>query len=427
MKVDLNQFRGACSCKKEHNIEIDTILLEEGAVKKLPGILKDTGFKKLTMICDENTYEAVGKQAEDLLTGLTKVLLKGADIHADEASVGRVMDQLKDQGRPDALVAAGSGTIHDITRYCAFDMDLPFISIPTAASVDGYTSTVAAMTLQGFKKTVPSCAPKIIVADSDILKEAPLRLTASGVGDLLGKYTALADWKIAHLITGEYFCQEICRMEEEALEIMCSSLPGLKERNISSYEQLMYGLLLSGLAIQMTGNSRPASGTEHHMSHLWEMEAVNPRLDFYHGEKVGVGLVLSSGIYHKAAEYLKKGDYKLKDAVPFEEELIRNCFAGRKLDDIIIEENQPNLLDEISPSILRQKEDDLIEILNQVPEAEQLKAYLNQVNGVCSLKDLGMEERMKERTARVSPYVRQRLTFMRLLKFYDFYESVIRG
>lgn len=186
MKVDLNQFRGACSCKKEHNIEIDTILLEEGAVKKLPGILKDTGFKKLTMICDENTYEAVGKQAEDLLTGLTKVLLKGADIHADEASVGRVMDQLKDQGRPDALVAAGSGTIHDITRYCAFDMDLPFISIPTAASVDGYTSTVAAMTLQGFKKTVPSCAPKIIVADSDILKEAPLRLTASGVGDLLG-------------------------------------------------------------------------------------------------------------------------------------------------------------------------------------------------------------------------------------------------
>lgn len=427
MKVDLNQFRGACSCKKEHNIEIDTILLEEGAVKKLPGILKDTGFKKLTMICDENTYEAVGKQAEDLLTGLTKVLLKGADIHADEASVGRVMDQLKDQGRPDALVAAGSGTIHDITRYCAFDMDLPFISIPTAASVDGYTSTVAAMTLQGFKKTVPSCAPKIIVADSNILKEAPLRLTASGVGDLLGKYTALADWKIAHLITGEYFCQEICRMEEEALEIMCSSLPGLKERNIASYEQLMYGLLLSGLAIQMTGNSRPASGTEHHMSHLWEMEAVNSHLDFYHGEKVGVGLVLSSDIYHKAAEYLKKGDYKLKDAVPFEEELIRKCFAGRKLDDIIIEENQPNLLDEISPSILRQKEGQLTEILEQVPEDEQLKAYLNQVNGVCSLTDLGLEQRMKERTARVSPYVRQRLTFMRLLKFYDFYESVIRG
>lgn len=427
MNVDLNQFKGACSCKREHNIEIDTILLEEGAVKKLPGILKNTGFKKLTMICDENTYEAVGRQAEDLLTGLSKVLLKGTDIHADETSVGRVMDQLKNQGRPDALVAAGSGTIHDITRYCAFELDIPFVSIPTAASVDGYTSTVAAMTLQGFKKTVPSCAPKIIVADSSILKDAPLRLTASGVGDLLGKYTALADWKIAHLITGEYFCQEICRMEEEALEIMCSSLPGLKERNISSYEQLMYGLLLSGLAIQMTGNSRPASGTEHHMSHLWEMEAVNPRLDFYHGEKVGVGLVLSSGIYHKAAEYLKKGDYKLKDAVPFEEELIRNCFAGRKLDDIIIEENQPNLLDEISPSILRQKEDDLIEILNQVPEAEQLKAYLNQVNGVCSLKDLGMEERMKERTARVSPYVRQRLTFMRLLKFYDFYESVIRG
>lgn len=79
-------------------------------------------------------------------------------------------------------------------------------------------------------------------------------------------------------------------MEEEALEFMCKSLPGLKKGEIDAYEQLMYGLLLSGLAIQMVGNSRPASGTEHYMSHLWEMEAVNPHLDFYHGEKVGTGL-----------------------------------------------------------------------------------------------------------------------------------------
>lgn len=427
MEIDLNQFKGDCSCKKEHNIEIERILLEEGAVQKLPGILKETGFQKLIMICDENTYGAVGKQTEDLLAGLTKVLLKGTYIHADEASVGYVMSQLKDLGKLDALVAAGSGTIHDITRYCAFELGLPFVSIPTAASVDGYTSTVAAMTLQGFKKTVPSCAPKIIVADSGILKKAPMRLTASGVGDLLGKYTALADWKIAHLITGEYFCREICRMEEEALEIMCKSLPELKKGTISAYEQLMYGLLLSGLAIQMAGNSRPASGTEHHMSHLWEMEVLNPYLDFYHGEKVGVGLVLSADIYHEAAEYLRKGRYRLRDEVPFEERLVRKYFAGRKLDDIIIEENQPNLLDTISPAILKQKEKQLIEILDQVPKAVELEAYLKQAGGVCSLKELGLDQKMKEHTARVSPYVRQRLTFMRLLKFYDFYETVIQG
>lgn len=427
MEIDLKQFEGTCFCKKEHHIEIDKIVLEDGAIEKLPGILEETPFRNLVMICDEITYEAAGQRVQQLLDGPDLILLRGSNIHADETSVGYVMEQLREKRKPDAFVTVGSGTLHDITRYCAFDLGIPFISVPTAASVDGYTSTVAAMTLQGFKKTVPSCAPKMIVADSGILKKAPLRLTASGVGDLLGKYTALADWKIAHLLTGEYFCQKVCRLEEEALEIMCKSLSGLKRGEVSAYEQLMYGLLLSGIAIQMVGNSRPASGTEHHMSHLWEMEAINPYLDFYHGEKVGTGLIISSEIYHKAAEHLKKGQYTIKDSVGLEKELIQKYFAGRGLNDIILEENQPNLLDQISPSVLREKEDQLIEILDQVPEAEQLRAYLDQVGGVSSLEDMGLEKGMEALTARVSPYVRQRLTFMRILKFYDFYEKVIQG
>lgn len=427
MEIDLKKLEGACSCQREHHVYIDKILLEDGAVEKLPLLLKDTPFQNLVMICDENTYEIAGKQTEQLLHISETVMLKGRGIHADETSVAYVMGQLRGREWPDALITVGSGTLHDITRYCAFDLGIPFISVPTAASVDGYTSTVAAMTLQGFKKTVPSCAPMMIAADSRILMEAPLRLTASGVGDLLGKYTALADWKLAHLLTGEYFCPRVCGLEEEALEIMCRSLPGLKKGEISAFEQLMYGLLLSGLAIQMVGNSRPASGTEHHMSHLWEMEAVNPCIDFYHGEKVGTGLVISSEIYHKAAECLRDGRYSIRGSVPLEKELIRKCFAGRGLNDIILEENQPNLLDQISPSVLREKEGRIIEILEQVPKAETLRAYLDEAGGVSSLEDLGLEKGMKALTARVSPYVRQRLTFMRILKYYDFYESVIQG
>ena len=163
------------------------------------------------------------------------------------------------------------------------------------------------------------------------------------------------------------------------------------------------------------------------MSHLWEMEAVNSCLDFYHGEKVGTGLVISSEIYHRAAECLRNGRYGIKRSVPLEKELIRKCFAGRGLNDIILDENQPNVLDQISPSVLKEKEDRIIEILEQVPKAETLRAYLDQAGGVSSLEDLGLEKRMKALTARVSPYVRQRLTFMRILKYYDFYESVIQG
>ena len=116
-----------------------------------------------------------------------------------------------------------------------------------------------------------------------------MRLTASGVGDLLGKYTALADWKITNILDGEYICDRICEMEYDALDKLKESLDGLSNRDINAYEELMYGLLLSGLAMQMTGHSRPASGAEHHMAHFWEMAVINEEiiamLEKVHGVK----------------------------------------------------------------------------------------------------------------------------------------------
>ena len=304
-------------------------------------------------------------------------------------------------------------------------MKIPFFSVPTAASVDGFVSTVAAMTWHGFKKSFTAVSPVVVVADTDIFKKAPLRLTASGVSDLLGKYTALADWKITHLLTGEYICDEICSMEYEALDRLKESLDGLTTGDADAYENLMYGLLLSGLAMQMTGNSRPASGAEHHMSHLWEMEVINDYIDFYHGEKVGVGLVLASKIYHKAAEKMETGDFKVKDAMPVEEELIRKNFSKPGMFEIIMEENTPNLLDEVDPAKLVEKNEEIISIIREIPTAEELVEMIEKVKGVKSLEDLGFDESYQAKTANLSPYVRARITFMRLLKFYDFYEEVI--
>ena len=104
------------------------------------------------------------------------------------------------------------------SRYLAYQYKIPFISVPTAASVDGFVSNVAAMTWKGLKKTVPAVAPLAVFADTDIFAHAPRRLTASGVSDLLGKYICLADWKIASLLTGEYICSEIIEMERKSPE-----------------------------------------------------------------------------------------------------------------------------------------------------------------------------------------------------------------
>ena len=317
MKIDVKEFLKPCGCGRKHEIVVDDIIIDSGAVKELPEILKRPAYadkKSLVMICDENTYEAAGRQVEELVPELKKIVLDPENLHANEHGVEAAKKGLDEIGDVDLMIAVGSGTIHDITRYHAYEMKIPFFSVPTAASVDGFVSTVAAMTWHGFKKSFTAVSPIVVIADTDIFKEAPLRLTASGVSDLLGKYTALADWKITHLLTGEYLCDEICKMEYEALDRLRASLGGLTTGDKDAYENLMYGLLLSGLAMQMTGNSRPASGAEHHMSHLWEMEVINDYIDFYHGEKVGVGLVLASKIYHKAAERMLEGDFQVKDS-----------------------------------------------------------------------------------------------------------------
>ena len=421
MKVDVNKFLKPCSCGRKHEIIVDDIIIESGAVSRLPEILARDAYKNfqnIVMICDENTYEAAGKTVERLVPGLKKAVLDPANLHANEHGVEAAKNQLDQIGDVDLMIAVGSGTIHDITRYHAYERKIPFFSVPTAASVDGYVSTVAAMTWHGFKKSFTAVSPVVVIADTDIFSKAPMRLTASGVADLLGKYTALADWKITHILTGEYICEEICEMEYKALDALTNSLSGLARGDAGAYEELMYGLLLSGLAMQMTGNSRPASGAEHHMSHLWEMEVLNDYIDFYHGEKVGVGLILASKIYHKAAQKMRSGAFTVKESMPVEEELIRVNFTKLGMYESIMEENTPNLLD---------KKDEIAAVIDEIPSAKDLTEMLAKVDGVRTLEDLGFDESFQEKTARLSPYVRARITFMRLLKFYSFYEEVIKN
>jgi len=428
MKLDMEEFRKPCDCGRQHSIVVDDVVIEKGAVRKLPDYLAEDPYKdmkNLVMVCDQNTYEAAGRQVEKLVPGLRKIVLDPVNLHANEHGVAACEEQLKKMGSVDLMIAVGSGTVHDITRYHAYNMKIPFFSIPTAASVDGFVSTVAAMTWHGFKKSFTAVSPVVVLADTDIFKNAPKRLTASGVGDLLGKYTALADWKIAHTLTGEYICDKICHMEYQALDALIASLDGLNKGSDEAYEMLMYGLLLSGLAMQMTGNSRPASGAEHHMSHLWEMEVYNDYIDFYHGEKVGVGLVLAADIYHKAAAVMKKHEFTVRDQVPIELEAIEKAFKRKELRESIIQENTPNLLANVKPQCLLEKTDEIIRIIAEIPSSEALAAMLSKVGGVHSLPDLGLDDSFYHKMAYLSPYVRARITFMRVLKFYDFYEQVI--
>lgn len=418
MRVDINKFIGFCGCGKEHKIMVKDIIIESEAIKKLSMIMEKEGFKNITIICDENTYAAAGEEIKEIIPKGKFINLKSENLHANEIAVQKVYECLSVEN--DVLIALGSGTIHDITRYVAYNKDIPFISVPTAASVDGFVSTVAAMTWRGDKKTFTAVSPIYVVADTDIFKEAPYRLTASGVSDLIGKYTALVDWKISSIVIGEYICNKVCNMEIDAVNKLCECVDDLVLGKSEAYEQLMYALILSGLAMQIIGNSRPASGAEHHMSHLWEMEVINKHLDAYHGEKVSVGLILVMEEYKKIKKSIENGRCRVKKYYGLEEDMLKEVFKSREMYDSIMKENTPDPLLNVNKVILQNRLESIAEILEKLPTLDFVKNTLKRAKAVTTLEEIGLSNDVKQNSIRVLPYVRNRLTLMRISKMLEY-------
>lgn len=422
MKIDVSSFSAPCPCGREHKIHVKDILIEAGAINKIPELLSEIFIGKpeeICIICDDNTYSAAGAQVEDKVKGCMVIILPSKGLHADNHGVKLAEEKLADNIK--LILAVGSGTIHDLSRYLANKRGIPFVSIPTAASVDGFVSTVAAMTWNGFKKTFPAVSPILVIADSAIFSKAPYRLTASGISDLLGKYTALVDWEIAHLVTEEYICNRVCDLELTALNEVCSCLEDLRgnvseEKRLKAYEQLMYALLLSGIAMQMVGNSRPASGAEHHISHLWEMEVINSPLDAYHGEKVSIGLMIAAEAYHTMKDAIRNGQYEMVSYNGLDYMSLKESFGPKGLYEGMLEENTPDPLEQIDVMEFERLLPQIADIIDKLPSVDTIDELLTRGGCIKYVHEIGLDEHIIPKTICLSPFVRNRLTFMRLTK-----------
>lgn len=410
MTIDSKKYNGLCSCGRTHQMATKLAVIQAGCLKDFDRYLSDAGLTgKRAAIYDQNTYHAknlIRPRADQ------EIILDPHNLHANEAATSAVLSRLD----PDVkvLIAVGSGTIHDTTRYCAKERGIPFVACPTAASVDGFCSTVSAMTWGGFKKTLPGVAPILVLADIDVIKEAPPALALSGVGDVLGKYTALADWKIAHALTGEFLCPEIEALTRQAVEEVHASCREIGSGSPAAFEQLTRGLLLSGLAMQMMGNSRPASGAEHHISHLIEMEPepLGVHSDALHGEKVGVGTALASGVYHQLAQIADIAPYA-REYPPVTEAVIRSAYGDRLYGDIA-RENQNDCMNAVTPALLAEHWSEIREIIAQVPTREELEALYREIGAKTTLEDLGVDSALLPKLLDHSPLVRNRMTLMRI-------------
>ena len=424
MNIQTEIFNGPCSCGREHKIEVKDIILGNHAAEALLEALKRgslSQYQNPLILCDENTREAAMGKLETVWQLCGEIVLPPQDLHANNHGVDMVHNAMEDmesgkESAPDLLLAVGAGTIHDLTRYVAHEKGIPFVSVPTAASVDGFVSTVAAMTWNGMKKTLPAVAPIYVFADTEIFSRAPYRLTASGISDLMGKYIALADWRIAHEVTGEYICERICGMEMDALETVCKCLDGLRTGAAEAYENLMYALLLSGLAMQMIGNSRPASCAEHHVSHLWEMEIINDYVDALHGEKVSIGLVLTLNLYKKIANSIQEGTCHVKPYEGLENELIRKTFGAKGLYEATIQENTPDPMLAVDSGQLEKCLPKIAQVIDALPEVDEILSLLKKGGCVYNVGQIGLTEDIIPLTIQLSPYVRNRLSFNRIRK-----------
>jgi glycerol-1-phosphate dehydrogenase [NAD(P)+] len=391
--IEIKALSKQCHCGNDHNdIPIETIMISDDALQQVVIYLQRKRYQTVALIVDQHTFEAAGRQLSALLQGEqihhTTCFIQpdeNGDVIADEVSIVQALLEIPHD--VDAILAVGSGTIHDITRFCSYKMKVPFISVPTAPSVDGFTSMGAPLIIRGVKKTIQAQAPIAVFADINVLKQAPKRMIAAGFGDMIAKYTSLIDWRFGHLIAGEPYCPLVDKITQESLQECVSNIEKIAAAEEEGVQILMNALLQSGIAMLIMGQSYPASGGEHHLSHYWEMEFLRRKKpQVLHGAKVGVSTSLIAEVY------------------------INNFLIF--LNDL--RENK-SLLGNKTIELLERNRQKIKEWFQSLPSPLELRLMMEKVEGACTPEQLGIDQELVDRGLKEAYRLRDRFTILRFL------------
>jgi glycerol-1-phosphate dehydrogenase [NAD(P)+] len=303
--------------------------------------------RKAVIVADENTFHAAGHEVMEILTraGLVNtdpVVYPGQPmVYASFDNVLRLEETLR--GINAIPVAVGSGTINDLTKLASHRLDHRYMVVATAASMDGYTASGASISKDGFKQTFSCKAPLAVLADLNVMIKAPRSMTASGYADLLAKNVAGADWIIAEALGVEPVNPRTWDIVQGHLRESTEHPELLAKADPEAFFHLVRGLMLSGLSLQHYQASRPASGAEHLISHLWEMVETTHG-QYSHGLKVGLGTIASAALYDRllTRDLTRLNVDRMANAYPSREEVkayIRKSFNNPRVVDSAIEQS----------------------------------------------------------------------------------------
>ena len=413
-----------CSCGKTHSFT-GKILCGSGVLQKLPDCVSEFGAKRVFLLSDRNTYACAGEKACRLLTDagfqVVAFCLDAAAPEPDEYSSGSAL--LHYDSACDLVVAVGSGVINDIGKLISATAKVPYIIVATAPSMDGYASATSSMTRSGLKISLNTKSADVIIGDTDILKNAPLHMLKSGLGDMLAKYVSICEWRISHLITGEYYCEEIAELIRGAVKQCVDNATALLKREPGAVQAVFEGLIIGGVAMHYAGLSRPASGVEHYISHVLDMRGVafGTPVDL-HGIQCAVGTLESVKLYEKLIKLTPNREKATAYATAFDYTAWAKqleAFLGKGAKAMIALEEKEKKYDLAAHEkrldcILGNWQKILEIIKEELPTAATLEQLLRQMEMPCSLEDLGIPSHERPITVKATKDIRDKYVFSRL-------------
>lgn len=261
-----------CGCGVEHICPIRHIAIGEGAISELSDVAR--GYRHVLIVADENTYAVAGEKTEAALVGkeIDRMIFSKELLVPDEGAIEKIEERIGEATQ--LVVGIGSGVINDLCKYTSFKAGLPYVIVATAPSMDGYASVGCALILDGLKVTLNGRVPMAILADTEVLVTAPTEMILSGYGDIIGKYSCLSDWRLSQLVNGEYLCEDVWQATMREVEKTRALAKSILSRDKDAVGSLMRSLVAVGVLMAYVGNSRPASGSEHHFSHYFEITGI---------------------------------------------------------------------------------------------------------------------------------------------------------
>ena len=418
------EIQANCKCGKQH-IFTSEVIVKEGALSELLRLMKQYSAKKVFLIADQNTYQAAGKQVWEILesSGIQIAsCIFGADpLEPDEHSVGRAI--MYYESDCDVVIGVGSGVVNDISKIVANVSGKPYIIVATAPSMDGYASATSSMTRDGLKISLPSKCADVIIGDLDVLCQAPAKMMASGLGDMLAKYVSICEWRIANLITGEYYCEDIAQLVREALKKCADNADGLLKRDKEAVKAVFEGLVIGGVAMAYAGVSRPASGVEHYFSHVWDMRGVEFGIPVdFHGIQCAMATYHAVKLYElvkkQKPDYEKASAYVAAFDQPAWEQTLRQ-FLGKGAEAMIaLEKKEGKYRKDTHPArfnIIDENWDRILQIMDEeLPSSEEIEKLLDTIGISKDLSAIGVDTECARTTFKATKDIRDKYVLSRL-------------